>query len=388
MKRWRRMMLLLLALLLPTPLLAGATAADSRETSSRLDEVRKKIGELRSRLEGARDRQTRLREELRSSEIAIGEANRALREIEQQQRAKNAELRALGQRHEQARSELGRHRSALEQQIRASYAMGQQGHLKLILNQQDPAALGRMLTWYNYFNSARAEQIAEVSEALQQIAALEQEIAGEQQALERLHGEQSRQLEALEASRRNRGQVLAKIDAEIQTAEQSLETLLEDERSLAELVENLRAALARVPPEPSDHAPFSTLKGKLPWPVEGRIVARYGTHRRAESLPWRGIVIDAEEGREVKAVHGGRVVFSDWMRGFGLLIIIDHGHGYMSLYGYNQSLYKGVGDPVRQGETIATVGSSGGRDRPGLYFEIRHNGKPDNPSQWVRASAR
>jgi septal ring factor EnvC (AmiA/AmiB activator) len=134
--------------------------------------------------------------------------------------------------------------------------------------------------------------------------------------------------------------------------------------------------------------PFSRLKGKLPWPVQGKLAARYGANRKAESLTWRGVVIDAEEGREVKAIYNGRVVFADWMRGFGLLLIVDHGNGYMSLYGHNQSLYKNVGDVVRKGEAVATVGNSGGRETPGLYFEIRHNGVPDNPVLWCRAGSR
>ncbi len=150
--------------------------------------------------------------------------------------------------------------------------------------------------------------------------------------------------------------MLARLDAEIQTREQDLESLLQDERSLAELVQKLRDALAAEPAEPTDLAPFASLKGKLPWPVEGRVVARFGTHRRDGSLPWRGVVIDAPEGSEVRSIYSGRVVFADWMRGFGLLVIVDHGTGYMSLYGYNQSLYKNVGDRVRQGEVIATVG--------------------------------
>ncbi len=367
---------------------AAGPAAESRETRARLDEVRKKIEELRAALVGARDRQTKLREQLRSSEISIGEANRALRDLERQQRAKNDELRLLRQRQGDARKALAHHQVMLSEQIIASYAMGHQGHLKLILSQQDPATLGRMLAYYNYFHRARAERIAEVGNGLREIEALERDISRKSASLERLYTEQSRQIVTLESSRVARGEVLAKLNAEIQTREQALEALLQDERSLSQLVEKLREALAAESAEPTGLAPFAALKGKLPWPVEGSVVARFGTHRRAESLPWRGVVIAAGEGSEVKAIYGGRIVFADWMRGFGLLIIIDHGKGYMSLYGYNQSLYKKVGDRVGQGEVIATVGDSGGRDSPGLYFEIRHEGKPDNPMLWCRADVR
>ncbi len=383
-------LLCLLILGAPAAFAAAGAEAESRETSARLDQVRKKIEELRAAITGARDRQSRLREELRTSELAIGEANRALRDIERQRRAKDEELRALRVREAAARKELSRHQEVLREQIIASYTIGHQGPLKLILSQQDPATLGRMLTWYNYFHRARAEQIAEVDDGLRRIAELERDITRESEALERLHGERTRQLASLESSRRARGEVLAKLDAEIQSGEQALEALLQDERSLAELVARLREALAVERPvaPPGDLAPFASLKGRLPMPVDGRVVARFGTHRRGDSLPWRGVVLAADEGAEVRAIYGGRVVFADWMRGFGLLLIIDHGQGYMSLYGYNQSLYKNVGDPVRQGELIATVGDSGGRDSPGLYFEIRHEGKPDNPLQWCRADVR
>jgi murein hydrolase activator len=384
----RRGLVLLMALCLLAPALPVSAGAESRETRAKLEEVRKKIEELRSALSGARDSQTRLREQLRSSEIAIGEANRALRDLERRQRVKNDELRTLRQRQGAARKELARHQELLQEQVIASYAIGHQGHLKLILSQQDPATLGRMLAYYNYFHRARAGQIAAVSDSLREIETLEQAITRESEALERLHAEQSKQLSALESSRVSRGEVLAKLVAEIQTREQALETLLQDERSLSELVRKLREALAAEPVEPTDLAPFASLKGRLPMPVNGRVVARFGTQRRGASLPWRGVVIAASEGSEVRAIHGGRVVFADWMRGFGLLTIIDHGKGYMSLYGYNQSLYKNVGDHVRQGEVIATVGDSGGRDSPGLYFEIRHDGKPDNPLLWCRADVR
>ncbi len=380
--------LLLMALALAAPVHAGGGAGDGGESRAKLEEVRKKIGELREALTGARDHQSRLRDELRGSEVAIGEVTRALRDLERQQHTRTEELRNLRQRQAQARTALARHRELLEQQIVASYAIGHQGHLKLILSQQDPATTGRMLAYYRYLHRARIDRIAEVDASLREIETLEQSIARETVALERLHAERSGQIATLENSRRSRAEVLARLEDEIQTREQDLEGLLQDERGLSELVAKLREAMAAKPVEPAGLAPFASLKGKLPWPVDGRVVARFGTHRRAESLPWRGVVIAADEGSEVRAIYSGRVVFADWMRGFGLLVIVDHGKGYMSLYGYNQSLYKNVGDQVRQGEVIATVGDSGGRDSPGLYFEIRHDGRPDNPQLWCRADVR
>jgi septal ring factor EnvC (AmiA/AmiB activator) len=266
--------------------------------------------------------------------------------------------------------------------------MGRQGQLKIIFNQQDPAMLGRMFTYYDYFNRARADRIADIDRKLQEVVTLEQAIAQESEGLERLRADQIQQKEALAESRASRRQILVKLEGEIRTKEQQLASLMRDERSLAELLSRLQEALRDLPVDVPDNVPFSSLKGRLPWPVQGKIAARFGSSRKAESLTWRGILIDADEGREVRAIYNGRVVFADWMRGFGLLVIVDHGNGYMSLYGHNQSLYKDVGESVRKGEVVATVGNSGGREVPGLYFEIRHNGVPDNPVFWCRGGPR
>jgi septal ring factor EnvC (AmiA/AmiB activator) len=395
-KESRRAPLLLLAIALflagvsvMTQLQAGATAADrEQEKKQKLEEVRRKIGELRTSIEGARDQQSQLRDELRATEVTIGDISRALRRIADEQKAKAETLRGLRARRAEAEAALDRQRRLLEQQIVAAYTMGRQGQLKIVFNQEDPAALGRMLTYYDYFNRARVERIGEIDRQAREIATIEQAITQESDALEQTRADQRREMQTLTESRAARRQILVKLDAEIRTKEQQLASLMRDERNLAELVSRLREVVRDLPVDLPDNVPFSRLKGKLPWPVQGKLAARYGANRKAESLTWRGVVIDAEEGREVKAIYNGRVVFADWMRGFGLLLIVDHGNGYMSLYGHNQSLYKNVGDVVRKGEAVATVGNSGGRETPGLYFEIRHNGVPDNPVLWCRAGSR
>lgn len=385
---------LCLALLCPCapasapPAHAAAVPGEAAREKERLEEVRRKLGELRSSLSGARDQQSRLRDELRASEVEIGETSRALKTLAGRQREKAAELARLQERRRAADAALAGQRAALEQQIVAAYMMGREGQMKIFFNQQDPARLGRMLTYYDYLHRARAERISDIRAGLEEIDALERSIAEEQAALEGLHAERSRQMEALDASRQSRRQTLASLDAEIKSREQQLATLLQDERTLSELVDRLREAFRDLPVDLPDNVPFATLKGRLPWPVEGKLAARFGASRQVEKLTWRGILIDADEGVEVRSVYNGRVAFADWMRGFGLLIIVDHGGGYMSLYGHNQSLYKDVGEVVRKGETIATVGSSGGRGKPGLYFEIRHNGVPDNPALWCRSASR
>lgn len=370
----------------------AATRAAEQEKAARLEALRRTIKELRTSLDKARGQESELRDQLRASEVAIGSLTQSLNRLGKELRQKSAELRGLRAQRDEARAALAQQREALARQILASYAMGRQGQVKIILSQQEPSAIGRMLTYYDYFNRARAARIGEIDHKLAEIGVLEQAIAQQAETLEQLHAEQTRQLQALRESRSSRRQILARLGGEIRTQQQKLEVLLQDERQLSELVSKLRRALAEVPPErpsaPADGAPFASHKGKLPWPARGKITARYGSARQLGSMTWRGVMIGAEEGGEVKAIHRGRVAFADWLRGFGLLIIVDHGDGYMSLYGHNQSLARGVGDWVERGDVIAAVGNSGGQDNAGLYFEIRHNGVPDNPLRWCRADVR
>lgn len=379
----------------PAPVAAAAGAAagaEEKDKAAKLEVLRRTIKELRTSLDKARGQQAELRGQLRDAEVSIGTLSQSSRKLEKELRQKDAELRGLRARRDEVNAALEQQRRALAQQILAGYAMGREGHLKIILSQRDPSSVGRMLTYYDYLNRARAARIEEIDHRLAEIGVLEHAIAQQAETLEQLHGEQARQLQALRESRGARRQILVKLDGEIKTKQQKLEALLQDERNLSELLIKLRRALAEIPadrpPGPGDSSPFASHKGKLSWPARGKITARYGASRQVGSLTWRGVVIGAEEGGEVRAIYRGRVAFADWLRGFGLLIIVDHGDGYMSLYGHNQSLAKNVGDWVERGEAIATVGNSGGQDSPGLYFEIRHNGVPDNPLRWCRADTR
>jgi septal ring factor EnvC (AmiA/AmiB activator) len=353
----------------------------------RLEELRREIGKLSDTLSGARDQQAKLREELRKSETEIGRLSRTLRELDERRRVGAAELARLEEEGRRAEAELSGQREALERQLVAAYAMGHDSHLKIIFNQHDPSSLGRTLQYYDYFNRARIERMESFRAVAAEIAGLRAGIRAEQERLESLRAERARQLNALGEQREARQKTLARLERDIATRERRLDALREDEQALAALVDRLQATIRELPPgfDLPGNASFASLKGRLPWPVQGKIAARFGASREVERMNWRGTLIDAEEGAEVRSIYHGRVVFADWMRGFGLLVIIDHGGGYMSLYGHNQSLYKAVGDRVRAGEVIATVGSSGGQPRPGLYFEIRHKGVPDNPAVWCRA---
>ncbi len=265
--------------------------------------------------------------------------------------------------------------------------MGREPYLKLLLNQQDPATLGRSLAYYGYFNRLRSARMSEAAMRLASLTALERTIREETAQRQALREQEMGERQALTASLTARGEVLAKLGSEIRAKGDELERAMQDEEQLAELLRKLAPALARVPRESgASGTPFAAFKGKLMWPVRGHISARYGAERLEGRLKWQGVLIEALEGGEVRAVSHGRVAFSDWLRGLGQLVIIDHGGGYMTLYGHNQALFKEAGDWVEAGEVIASVGASGGRDKPGLYFEVREQGEPRDPLAWCVAN--
>ncbi len=219
---------------------------------------------------------------------------------------------------------------------------------------------------------------------LQSLAKLEQEISEEEQRLQQLFAKEEVEKQQLELAGEKRERIIAALNLQLQSKAQELEGLQANEKQLQSLLIELQDVLADIPLDPAANTPFSSRKGKLPWPATGRISASFGSTREVGKLRWDGVLIEAPEGREVRSVHYGRVAFADWLRGFGLLLIIDHGDGYMSLYGYNQSLFKETGEWVEAGEVIAQVGSSGGRSSTGVYFGIRHNGEPVDPKGWCK----
>lgn len=368
------------------PVFAVDAVGQAGDKAARLEALRNKIRQLQASLSKTRDRQQVLRQQLKSTEKEIGRLSRSLKKTRRQLRQQKQDLEALRNRYQQQRKALSRQREALQQQILASYTMGRQGYLKIILNQQDPAQIGRTLAYYDYFNRARARQIEQIQSRLKEIATLEERINHETAALQNLSDRQESQMGEKEQQRARRQAILVKLDGEIRTKEQRLQAFLQDEKDLARLLSQLQTVLSDIPPDAGEERPFPAAKGRLLWPARGKISARFGSRRKnAGKLRWQGVIISAAEGEAVRSVHAGRVAFADWLRGFGLLVIIDHGKGYMSLYAHNQSLYKSVGEWVSRGEVIATVGNSGGRAKPGLYFEIRHNGKPTNPLKWLQA---
>jgi septal ring factor EnvC (AmiA/AmiB activator) len=363
---------------------SGALPAAS-QNEEQLRALRTRIEALQADLNETRSERDEVRAQLRESERRFGNQFKSLRDTETHQKSEGARLTALQQARTRRRAELDTRRLELEQSVRAAYVLGNQDTLKLLLSQDDPARVSRALTYYRYLAQARAARIAGLETALNRLDVLEKQIAGRVQELAALRARQLEQKNTLEATRAERRTLLAQLNERVRDRSQEVERLKRDEERMARLVRELRSALARAPaPEPPAGSAALAKDGRWQLPVQGRLTARFGSPREIGDLRWRGIFLAAPEGREVKAVTRGRVAYADWLRGFGLLLVLDHGGGLMTLYGHNQSLYKGVGEMVEAGEVIAASGNTGGPAQPGLYFEIREHGEPRNPLDWCK----
>jgi len=366
--------------------LPGAPAphgeADARKAEAELQAVKSEIERITRQVSAEQVERDRLTNELRTSELSVGKLRDALSEVRRERAERAARRAALTAEQREREAEVQHNRAALAGQLRAAYLIGRQEPLKLLLNQKDPALAGRMFAYYSYFGRARAGQIKLIEDDLRRIAQLDGELAAEDQQLAELEKRQRAQLHQLEQARTQRTQVLASLEAQSHTRAQNLERLRSQQAGLEKLLRELRTAMERFPLEGNDA--FARLRGKLAWPVSGRLVARFGD-ARAGGVHWDGVLVATERGAPVKAVCQGRVIYADWLPGLGLLTIVDHGDGYLSLYGHNERLYKAAGEPVTAGEPIAAAGDSGGSSRPELYFEIRKGGKPVDPRPWFRA---
>jgi len=363
-------------------------AEDLDEKSAQLDSVRNQIKDVKTSMEKARLETDTLQTELKKNETSAGNIALNIREIEMQLQQRNKRLKQLNNRKSLHEKALAEQKQALSQQIRSAYMVGKNDYMKLLLNQEDPARVGRALAYYDYHNQARARQINSVNTEIEAITQLENNIKRENDALLKLKKNQLAKEREISQSRRERENILTKLLNELEKQGFELQALQQQEQETKNLLEKLIEEKARDDRGSvaffEDIPPFNSLKGKLDWPIKGKLSTRFGSRKQGGKLKWQGVIINAEIGVDVQAVSGGQVVFADWFRNLGLLIIIDHGDGYMSLYGYNQSLLKKTGDWVLPGEVISLAGDSGGQLRSGVYFEIRNNGTPVNPARWCR----
>lgn len=360
--------------------IAPAVGGDA-DSEAQLERVRERIEVLRSEMRADVEKRDAIAARLRDSEEQVAAASRRLGSIRADREASGQRLRELEARQSQHQVALAGEHDALARQIRSAYMNGRQERLKLILNQQDPASLGRLMVYYGYFNRLRAERIESVAAELAEIDRIGAELGRGQARLRALETARAAELEDLEAARRERQASLSALAGRIAASGGEVAGLEADAQVLEKLVAELRRALADLPV--TGQQPFEEVRGRLSWPIEGRLISDFGEPRAGGRLKWNGVLIGAERGADVRAIHHGRVAYADWLPGLGLLLVIEHGGGYLSLYGHNLSIARGVGDLVAPGEVIGEVGDSGGRAEPALYFEIRRAREPLDPHRWI-----
>ena len=371
----------LLKAMLALVLFASIAAGEGYHSKAeQLEKLRAQISSVRAELHREQQRADSLTQELQRLDEDIGSAAAGVQELEATIEAHRDRIAALRARYERMTGQLERQRDHLARELVAAYALGRDRYLRLMLNQQEPDRLERVQVYYEYFSAARGRRIQQSMQALKSIDALAQRLQAELAELGQLKRQRLAKRKDLRGDRRQRAVLLQRLRRRMADRGQRLQHLKADAAALAKLVQRLRT-LADIPADRSQERPFRVRKGELAWPLTGKLIA---PDRAEAGTQWHGVFIAAAEGSGVQAVASGRVVFADWLRGLGLLMIIDHGRGYMTLYGHNQSLYKALGDWVEAGEIIATAGVSGGENRAGLYFEVRVHGKPDNPLAWLR----
>jgi len=368
--------------------------ADAATREEDLGALRARIAALKSDLENRETDRREARDALRASESAISEATRALAALEAQGQHVRAELERLGDRRRALEQDLASRQAALGRLLAARAAAGAPDVVRLALSGEDPSEVARQLYYLSILSRAAAGLIAAHRAGLAELERLRGESETQARELGEIETQQRADREKVLAERRERQRVLGRIAGALRSGRREMKRMLADEQRLARLVQEIGRLLASRPgagyrrderlPEPAtDARPFASLRGSLGLPVRGELVGRFRAQRgaRAES---KGLFIRAPEGEPVRAVAAGRVVYADWMRGFGNLLIVDHGDAYLSVYGNNESLLKQSGDSVSAGETVATVGASGGRNESGVYFELRHLGQPLDPLRWVK----
>lgn len=358
-------------------------AQDNLSMHKRLQELEQQIAELQAQMHNTRTEYGKLQQQLQVSEENIGEVSTLLERLHGELENKALNLKDSQQRQAIQQKKLVEQRAILAQYIRSSYVMGHQDYLKLWLNQDDPFTIGRVLSYFNYFNRNKARQIEQIKQMLTAIQELDQAIREERNDLQLLVDSQTQRKNELEQSYQQRQIILLQLEQKMVSQDKKLKRLQEDKQQLEQLIDKLGNLAAHIP-RPKK-VTFTSEKGNMLQPVPGKIIKQFG-QKRVSHLKWQGLLIEAPYHTKVRAIAAGRVIFAQWFRNLGLLVILDHQQGYMSLYGHNQNILVKTGDWVESGDNIAQVGSSGGRQQPGLYFEIRYQGIPQNPLNWLKNS--
>jgi septal ring factor EnvC (AmiA/AmiB activator) len=371
-----------LALLLGCALApAAAQERDRTQTREELKQVQSAIAALSKERAEALKKREQLLSKLQEAETALGRIRRTQRQLAEELTATEAQLAQLEDRQRSLGEALEAQRMRIAEGMLASYRVQREGRLRLVLDPPQADNLARMLAYHRYLHAARQAEIQQYRELQDKIAALAPELQKTRATLTAQQTAQQTEAAALAAANTERSTVLTALAQTIENREADIASLQQDQQALEALLQRLEATQASAPRvDPSLR--FADRRGKLAWPVQGELETRFGAPRSDGRVRWQGVRLTAERGSTVRAVHSGRVIFADWLRGSGLLLILDHGEGYMSLYANNDTLLRDVGDTVAAGAPVSTVGTSGGNERPALYFEIRHNGKPQDPARW------
>jgi septal ring factor EnvC (AmiA/AmiB activator) len=386
--RWFGGLLVVLVTLLVTGTAIAAKQPTPAQKEAELKKLNQRIEKVRKSVNDDVQKRDKLSVRLRDAELGVQSARKELDAVRAQRVAAEARLQVLERERELREKELDAERGALAGELRAAYVNGRGEQLKLLLNQEDPATFGRMLAYYGYFGRARAGRIGDIHDKLEHLALVREKIATETARLQTLEDQQAQQVASLKSSQAARAKAVTAIDQQIKQRGSELTRLQSQAKSVEKLIAELRKAIDKAqaarPRSVAKQAPFEPLKGKLPWPVQdGKVIARFGQSRAGGSLKWQGMLIGTERGARVRAPFAGQVVYGDWLPGMGLMLVIDHGGGYMSLYGHNEELFRKVGEAVVAGDVVGSVGDSGGHNQPALYFEVRRGRTPVNPEIWL-----
>ena len=366
-------------------ILLPAQADEKARKEKELKALQAKIGKLQKTIAVKEDSKSRYLSQLKTIEKKIGHVSRKIINSNQAIGTKQTELKGLRKSRKKHQKQLVSENEALANQVYSAFTLGKQERVKLLFSQQSASELQRNLVYYQYFSKARLSLIEDVEANISQIVETEDNIDLAKKGLEKTRKTLTQQKTQLGQDSKKRKNVIASLDKQLKTQGGDLNKLKDEATELQNLINDITDIFVNTPEPKRSKKAFAKLKGRLAWPVKGKVKKLFGRHKHLSELRWQGIMIQAPAGRHVRAISGGRVAFADWLRGLGNLIIIDHGNSYLSLYGHNESLYKSAGEWVEAGDIISSIGNSGGQQKPGLYFEIRKKGKPQNPTKWCKA---
>ncbi|MBD3657387.1 peptidoglycan DD-metalloendopeptidase family protein [Marinobacter sp.] len=375
---------MILRTLLTAALLLGAAAALAQEqvTPGQVKALKDKIASIDQWLNEAEQDRSSLERQLRNVEQEISQLTRERRELRGKIAAQEQNLAQLQQQEAELRRTLESQRKSLRQQVRAAWMEGDTPAIRVLLNEIDPDRIARTMTYYEYLSKDTVTRLEAFNRNLRELQRTEKDMLATRLRLGELEKGVAERQDKLEAGKAKRQQTLAALNKDINYRKNERQSLDADRKRLEKLLREVEQAIASIP-APNESKPFRALRNKLPWPAKGKVSRSFGETLAEGKLRHNGLLISTGNETDVRAVHYGRVVFANWLRGFGLITIIDHGDGYMSLYGHSSSLLTSPGDWVDAGEVIAISGQTGGTTEPAVYFEIRYKGKPDNPRRWL-----